>query len=170
MYCRTCGHENPEHSMFCGGCGASQSASPTSDIGVAPSALPTTGERRLLGDDEQFCYSCGEIVKKAAAICLKCGVIPRDAFGGKSANPSSKLLLAIPVGSLILGIVGVLTLLDPGWDMETAFGVLILFGIPPIVLGVISIRQHFEGKLMGIIGLILGCVTSMAMFGIMVTM
>ena len=126
-------------------------------------------EKQPLGPDEQFCSSCGEVIKKAAEICPKCGVRLRDTSAGESAKPSSKWLLAVPIGSLILGIVGVLTLLDPGWDMETAVGVLILFGIPPIVLGVISIAKTLQGKLMGIIGLILGCVNSVGYVAIMAT-
>ena len=29
---------------------------------------------RTLGADEKFCSSCGSIIKKAAEICVKCGV------------------------------------------------------------------------------------------------
>ena len=54
--------------------------------------------------------------------------------------------------------------------METAVGVLIMFGIPPIVLGVISIAKTLQGKLMGIIGLILGCINSVGLIAIMATL
>ena len=118
-----------------------------------------------------YCQTCGHENPEDAMFCKDCVVRLRDASGGESAKPSSKWLLAIPIGSLILGIIGLLTFFDDsGWDMDTAVGVLIVFGIPPIVLGVITIMQKFPGKLMGIIGLILGCVTSIAMVGLMTTM
>jgi len=90
--------QNTEHALFCAGCGASQSVSTTSDMGVAPSVSPTTGERRSLGADEQFCHSCGEIVKKAAAICLKCGV----RRSGSSEESSSMPMLL----NVIIGLIG----------------------------------------------------------------
>ena len=31
-----------------------------------------------LGSDEQFCSSCGEVIKKEAEICPKCGVRLKD--------------------------------------------------------------------------------------------
>jgi hypothetical protein len=72
---------------------------------------------------------------------------------------------------LILGILGISALLDDSpWDMETVAGVLVLAGITQIVLGVITISQKFEGKAMGIIGIILGCINSLAMLGLMTEM
>lgn len=31
-------------------------------------------EKRKIEIDEQFCFSCGEIIKKEAELCIKCGV------------------------------------------------------------------------------------------------
>jgi|TARA_B100002003_G_scaffold186970_1_gene175502 hypothetical protein len=91
-------------------------------------------------------------------------------LSGATESPQFSWLLAIPIASLILGIIGSLIFFDDsGWDQDTALGILILFGIPPIVLGVISIAKNLQGKLMGIIGLILGCINSVGLVVIMAT-
>ena len=88
----------------------------------------------------------------------------------------NKWAQAVPIVSVILGIIGVLSLnpsIDDSlpWNMEMAVGVLMLFGIPPMILGVITIRSvPYEQSRLGIIGLILGFVTSMAMVVIMMTL
>ena len=91
MKCSTCGSDNTTDANFCEECGASL--------------------RPTLGADEHLCPSCEEIIKKAAELCPKCGVRLRDTSGRKSAKPSSKWLRAIPIVSLILGILGTLMLL-----------------------------------------------------------
>ena len=124
-----------------------------------------------LGADEQFCSSCGEVIKKAAEICPKCGVRLRDAPDSERTSPQSSWSLGPPITSLVLGIIGLLAFFDDsGWDFETALGVLVLFGILPIVLGVISIAKNLQGKLIGIISLILGCINSVGLIVIMATM
>jgi len=58
---------------------------------------------REKGIDEMFCSSCGEIIKKAAEICPKCGVRVKSAPGFKmdvSAKWITLLLLSIFLGSL----------------------------------------------------------------------
>ena len=40
--------------------------------------------RRILQADEYYCSSCGEIIKKAAEICPKCGVRMKSKESGKS--------------------------------------------------------------------------------------
>ena len=90
---------------------------------------------------------------------------------GATKAPRSSAFLAIPITSLVLGIFGLLVFVDDsGWDLETALGVLVFFGIPPMVLGVISIAKTLQGKLMGIIGLILGCINSIGLIAIMATL
>ena len=170
MKCPQCGHDNSEDAQFCGGCGTSLSVSTASSTGVESAELPMTEDRRQSRPDEHFCSSCGEIIKKLAEICPKCGVRLRDEPDREKTSPQSSWLLAIPITSLVLGSIGLLALFDPGWDMDTAIGVLILFGIPPIVLGVISIAKIPQGKLMGIIGLILGCINSVGYVAIMATL
>ena len=41
MKCPQCGHDNPENAQFCGGCGASLSASTPIGVGAASSEPPT---------------------------------------------------------------------------------------------------------------------------------
>ena len=123
------------------------------------------------------CSTCGTDNPANARFCGNCrqslveeSTESASTVTGATESPRSSWFLAIPITSLVLGIIGLITLFDPGWDMETAVGVLILFGIPPIVLGVISIAKTLQGKLMGIIGLILGCINSVGMIVIMATM
>jgi len=42
-----------------------------------------TSEKRSPKTDEFFCSSCGEIIKKAAVICPKCGVKTKKEDEGK---------------------------------------------------------------------------------------
>jgi len=50
-----------------------------------------------LGADEKFCSSCGNVVKKEAEICVKCGVrLSGSAAGGK--NWTTTLLLCLFAG------------------------------------------------------------------------
>ena len=171
MKCTACGNENPKDGQFCGGCGTSLSVSTASSTGVESAEVPMTEDRRQLGPDEHFCSSCGEIIKKLAEICPKCGVRLSDASDREKTSPQSSWLLAIPITSLVLGIIGSqMFFVDSAWDFETARGGLLLFGIPAIVLGVISIAKNLQGKLMGIIGLILGCINSVGLIVIMATM
>ena len=50
--------------------------------------------------DEAFCTSCGEIIKKEAEICPKCGVRNKKADSGVSENWLVVFLLSIFLGSL----------------------------------------------------------------------
>ena len=135
------------------------------------------GEHRKGRRVDMKCSTCGTDNPANARFCGNCrqslveeSIESASTVIGATESPRSSKFLAIPITSLVLGIIGLITLFDPGWDMETAVGVLILFGIPPIVLGVISIAKTLQGKLMGIIGLILGCINSVGMIVIMATM
>ncbi|MDR3302609.1 MAG: TM2 domain-containing protein [Spirochaetaceae bacterium] len=57
-------------------------------------------ETRTKAADEAFCSSCGEIIKKEAEICPKCGVRQRRAGGGVNSNWLTLLLLSIFLGGL----------------------------------------------------------------------
>ncbi|MFC6787025.1 TM2 domain-containing protein [Halobaculum halobium] len=54
------------------------------------------------GADEQFCSSCGEVIKKEAEICTECGVRQSSAgaSGSGSKDKTSAALLAIFLGGL----------------------------------------------------------------------
>ncbi|WP_348613188.1 TM2 domain-containing protein [Halobaculum rarum] len=52
------------------------------------------------GADEQFCSSCGEVIKKEAEICTECGVRQSSAPSSSSKDKTSAALLAIFLGGL----------------------------------------------------------------------
>ncbi len=60
--------------------------------------------------DERFCPECGEIVKKAAVICVHCGVSLKGI--GKDTNDTNKILAIVltilfpGAGQLIYGQIG----------------------------------------------------------------
>ena len=85
----------------------------------------------ILGADEQFCSSCGEVIKKRAEICTKCGVRQSSAETGNSEKSFvTTLLLCFLLGSfgahrfytgkigtgilmlLTLGCLGIWTIID----------------------------------------------------------
>ena len=51
--------------------------------------------------DEKYCSSCGEIIKKEAEICVKCGVRQKSQGGGEvSSNWLTAVLLCFFLGYL----------------------------------------------------------------------
>ena len=54
------------------------------------------------GADEKFCESCGQVIKKEAEICPKCGVRQKPAVNphGTGKNWLNTLLLCLFLGSL----------------------------------------------------------------------
>ena len=110
MECTACGNENPKDGKFCSGCGASLSVSTASSTGVESAEVPMTEDRRQLGPDEHFCSSCGEIIKKLAEICPKCGVRLKDAPDSKkdSGKPSPFWKVIWIIGSLLIPLVGLI--------------------------------------------------------------
>ncbi len=63
----------------------------------------TTGRNDDPGPDEQYCSSCGEIIKKEAEICPHCGVRQKPAPGGPT---GSKDRVTAGVLALLLGGIG----------------------------------------------------------------
>jgi TM2 domain-containing membrane protein YozV len=61
-------------------------------------------EERTAGPDEKFCTSCGEIIKKEAEICPKCGVRQKAA---PVLTASSKSRVTAAVLAILLGGLGV---------------------------------------------------------------
>jgi len=57
------------------------------------------------GADEQYCSSCGEIIKKEAEICPECGVRQKPAAGGGTAAGSKDRTTA-GILALLLGGIG----------------------------------------------------------------
>ena len=114
MKCVTCGNENPNDGQFCGGCGASLSAPAASSTGVESAELPMTEDRRQLGTDEHFCSSCGEIIKKLAEICPKCGVRLRDVPDRKKVSGKTSRGMKIFVSVVVSLIVATMFTFDVG--------------------------------------------------------
>ena len=56
-------------------------------------------DQRVLGADEQYCASCGNVIKKKAVICPKCGV--KQSYGKGKSRISAALL------AFFLGFIGV---------------------------------------------------------------
>lgn len=98
-----------------------------------------------------FCKDCGNEIKDNAVICVNCGV----AIVGNKSN--KKPHISVPIISLIFGLFGIVTFFDPSyWDYDTIIGCIILYSLPSIILGIISILRNHQGKGMGIAGLIMG--------------
>ena len=110
MKCTACGSENPEDSKFCAECGTSLSVSTASSTGVESAEVRMTEDRRQLGSDEHFCNSCGEIIKKLAEICPKCGVRQKETT---SLSPGEWIIAIIAIPILIILII--VALFAWGW-------------------------------------------------------
>ena len=52
------------------------------------------------GADEQYCSSCGEIIKKEAEICPECGVRQKPAAGAGSKDRTTAGILALLLGGI----------------------------------------------------------------------
>lgn len=52
------------------------------------------------GADEQYCRSCGSIIKKEAEICPECGVRQQQATGPSSVDRTTAGILAILLGGI----------------------------------------------------------------------
>jgi RNA polymerase subunit RPABC4/transcription elongation factor Spt4 len=86
MFCSNCGKEVAEGAKFCPNCGTSVGSAgveikqekAVNFIQTQPSALPASGvyqaQNTPITADEKYCFSCGAVIKKAAALCPKCGV------------------------------------------------------------------------------------------------
>ncbi|MFC7071660.1 NINE protein [Halovenus rubra] len=109
--------------------------------------LATDGGRKP-GANEQFCSSCGEIIKTKAEICPECGVAQSGGMdGGSSKDRTTAGILAILLGGL-----GV----HKFYLNETGLGVLYLcfsWTFIPAIIGLIEgilylmkTDQEFEAK------------------------
>lgn len=91
---------------------ADAAESRTSDSEAADTGVSQTddGPTETTGPDEQYCSSCGSIVKKAAEICPNCGVRQSGSPGGTSEkNPGAAALLSFFItgaGQIYNGQVG----------------------------------------------------------------
>jgi hypothetical protein len=73
----------------------------------------STASRRQLGPNEHFCNSCGEVIKKAAEICPKCGVRIKEPSAitsekKKGSKFKTFFLSIIGISVLLIVVVGLL--------------------------------------------------------------
>jgi RNA polymerase subunit RPABC4/transcription elongation factor Spt4 len=94
-FCVNCGTKIEDGTKFCPGCGT-----PTGVAGVStnqgqaantmqpqPAVMPNAPQNQSTPmADEKYCFSCGAIIKKAAAICPKCGVDQSSQSSTRAAN------------------------------------------------------------------------------------
>lgn len=116
--------------------------------------------------NEKFCSDCGSIINIKAEICPKCGV--RQMAANMSADVKSGTLW-LPVPSMILGLLMLLTFLDDsGWDSDTIIGCAFL-AIIGLVLGIVSVSTQKKGKGMAITGILCSILSLIALLGIFIT-
>jgi len=72
-FCSNCGIDAGER-KFCSGCGKTVSGSMNKYISSAVQQQSAVLQTQLITIDEKYCFSCGSVIKKAADICIKCGV------------------------------------------------------------------------------------------------
>ena len=87
--------------------------------------------------DENFCHSCGEVIKALAEICPKCGVRQK----GSSDESSMPMLLPM----LLNVIIGFLGILGIGHIVKGRTGTGILFLIGGLILSVLFLTTVWIG-------------------------
>lgn len=110
-----------------------------------------------------YCSKCGKEVAEGSSVCINCGEKLGDIQNNvqnsdrpSSHSTSTKSILAMTCGIIIFIIWLVYGI--KGLDLTV-----LIFGLPAIILGIISLKKHEEGKAFAIIGIILGafCIFSM---------
>ena len=128
MFCPQCGKEVKEGVKFCENCGWAVPTAPVQNVQhvVLPSAAPTampqnpnTGFVQTIAADEKYCLSCGSVIKKAAAICPKCGVKQSANIDSVSGNTGRNKLVLIAL-IVTIGI----------WFVSFAATIIFTFVIP----------------------------------------
>ena len=106
-----------------------------------------------------FCKECGNEIKRNAVICIGCGIAIKS---------NEKPHMSIPIISMICGMLGLFTFFDDSpWDIETLIGCLILYSMPSIILGIISIARNHDKKGLGIAGLVMGIISLLGYINIL---
>ncbi len=109
-----------------------------------------------------FCKYCGKEIHESALVCPNCGGVQQPAMDSNAGG-----LLWIPIASMVLGILSLLTLFsDSPWDKDTVIGAMAILVIPSIVLGGISLNKQKAGRIIAILGIVLASITLIVLFGI----
>jgi TM2 domain-containing membrane protein YozV len=73
---------------------------PASEPASEPAGETATQSTDTPGPDEQYCSSCGEIIKKEAEICPECGVRQKSAAPNSSKDRTTAGILALLLGGI----------------------------------------------------------------------
>lgn len=110
-----------------------------------------------------FCRGCGKEIHETALVCPNCGAVQYAAVVTEQTSANDSLWL--PIASLVLGIIGVLSLLgDSQWDNNQIVG-LGIFSLVGFVLGVVSLSKQKTGKGMATAGVVLAVISGLAFIG-----
>ena len=112
-----------------------------------------------------FCHGCGNSIHETAPTCPRCGAPQKLAENVR--EPAAPTTQWASITSFVVGILDLLLIMsepDGTWDSDTVLGG-IIFGIIPIVFGVISLTGKQQGQWMAITGLVLGILTVLVSFG-----
>ena len=112
-----------------------------------------------------FCHGCGNSIHETAITCPRCGA-PQKAVATTATAAASPDQWA-SITAFVVGIIDLILIMsepDGSWDSDTVVGG-VIFGIIPIIFGVISLSGKQQGQWMAITGLILGILTVLVSFG-----
>lgn len=101
-----------------------------------------------------FCRGCGQEIHESALACPRCGAIQSPLAGPRPAALASGAHW-IPVTSLVLGILCIISLFNKSDFHKNAAIGLVTISIIGIVFGVISLSKQKAGKGMAIAGIAL---------------
>lgn len=112
-----------------------------------------------------FCKCCGKEIHETASVCPHCGGVQHSTHA--LPHPTTDYLILVPIASLVLGIVCLLTLFDDSpWNKDTILG---LGGISVngLILGIISLGKLKTGKGIAITGVVLSSIALFVFIGML---
>lgn len=104
-----------------------------------------------------YCPKCGkELNETERHVC-------DEDQRAESPEPVRKRKIIFPILSLALGMIGFMTLFDDSqWDTDAVIGVIVLYVISPIILGIMGIRNGSSVRKLNYAGIILAIITFVA--------
>jgi hypothetical protein len=109
--------------------------------------------------EKNICPYCKEEIRPAAVKCKHCGSTLEE--------KSNKGNIGFAIASLILGIISLFALMDDtsGWDQDTINGLFLFSGLG-LIFGIITVSQKYDGKGMGIAGIIMSVIGLLGWVGL----